>query len=160
MRKFKAIPVEEEKIEKILEAAKCSPTAVNRQPQKIYVLKSEEAREKMRSVCRYTFHAPLMLLVCYDETLAWKNPLDNDRCSGEIDAAICCDEMMLTAWELGLGSCWVGYFDPKKVAEVFALPENIKVVSLLPLGYPAESAVPLEGMHDVYRPMEEIVKEL
>lgn len=56
-----------------------------------------------------------------------------------------------------IGSCWVAYFDHKKVADIFDLPEHIKPVALLPIGYPAEDCVPLKGYHDAFRPMEEIV---
>lgn len=160
VRSFSDRPVEQEKLDRILEAAKHAPTAANRQPQRIYVLKSKEALEKANRVTKCMFGAPMALLVCYDETEAWRNPFAREVHSGEVDASIVCDEMMMQAWELGIGSCWVGYFDPAAVVREFDLPEHIKPVSMLPLGYAAENCVPLEKMHNHFRPMEEIVTVL
>ena len=67
---------------------------------------------------------------------------------------------MLAAWNIGIGSCWVGYFNHNEVEKAFNLPENIKINSLLLLGYPSEDSKPMESKHSVYRPMEEIITEL
>lgn len=160
VRSYSDKVVEDEKIAKILDAAKHAPTAVNYQPQQIYVLKSEEAIQKINSVCKCIFGAKTVFLICYDENRAWRNKYIPGYNSGEIDASIVCDHMMLEAWNLGIGSCWVGMFDPVKVSEVFNLPENIKPVALLPIGYAAPDCKPLEKMHNVFRPMEEMVTEL
>lgn len=112
VREFSSIPVENEKIEKIHEAAKVAPTAVNYQPQKLYVIKSTEAMEKLAG-CRNIFGAPLAVIICYDDTLSWKNSRDNGH-SGEVDASIVTTHMMLQAWELGIGSYWIGAFNPHK----------------------------------------------
>ncbi len=115
VRKFMDKPVEDEKLAAILEAGKVAPTACNNQPQKIFVVKSEEMREKLRAVCKCTFGAPVIFVICYDETLSWKNRLMPGYQSGETDAAIVCTHMMLEAWELGIGSCWVGMFNSDQV---------------------------------------------
>ena len=99
-------------------------------------------------------------IVCYDTNEEWKNPLDNNRGAGEVDASIVCTHMMMEAWELGIGTCWVGYFDPALVAKTFELPENIKIMGILIMGYPAEGCKPLEKMHNSFRPMDEMVTEL
>ena len=143
VRSFQDTPIEEEKLNLILEAGRVAPTACNNQPQKIYVANSAESRQKLASVCRCTFGAPTILVVCYDRNRDWKNKLMPGYESGETDAAIVCTHMMLQAVELGIGSCWVGYFDALAVAEVLGLPENITVSALLPMGYPAENAEPL-----------------
>ncbi len=70
VRSFKNAPIEEEKLNLILEAGRVAPPACNNQPQKIYVAKSAEARQKLASVCRCTFDAPVILVVCYDRTPA------------------------------------------------------------------------------------------
>ena len=150
VRSFQDRPIEEEHLNLILEAGRVAPTACNFQPQKIYVAKSAEAREKLASVCRCTFGAPVILVVCYDRERDWKNKLMPGYESGETDAAIVCTHMMLQAFELGIGSCWVGYFNPKTVAETLGLPENITVSALLPMGYPAENAEPLP-LHEQVR---------
>ena len=159
VRSFKDIPITQEHMQLILEAGKVAPTACNYQPQKIYVAKSEEARKKLASVCRCTFGAPVILVVCYDRNRDWKNKLQPGLESGETDAAIVCTHMMLQAADLGIGSCWVGYFSPKAVAEVLGLPENLTVSALLPMGYPAEDATALP-LHSQFREMDDMVVEI
>ena len=159
VRSFQDKPIEKEHMDLILEAGRVAPTACNFQPQKIYVAKSAEARAKLASVCRCTFDAPVILVVGYDRTRDWKNKLMPDLTSGETDAAIVCTHMMLQAADLGIGSCWVGYFNPEQVAEVLGLPENITVTALLPIGYPAENAEPLP-LHSQYRELADTVAEI
>ena len=159
VRAFKDIPIEDDKLSAILEAGHAAPTARNFQPQKIYVVKSEEYRNKLAGVCRFTFGAPVVLAVCYDKNRSWKNKLAPGYESGETDAAIVCTHMMLEAWELGIGSCWVGWYDPNAVKEALGLPENIVLCSLLPLGYPAEDAKPAE-LHSQFRELADVVTEL
>ena len=158
-RSFRETPIEKEHMDLILEAGRVAPTACNFQPQKIYVARSAEAREKLASVCRCTFGAPVILVVGYDRTRDWKNKLMPGLTSGETDAAIVCTHMMLQAADLGIGSCWVGYFNPDQVAEVLGLPENITVTALLPIGYPAENAEPLP-LHSQYRELADTVAEI
>ena len=159
VRSFRETPIEKEHMDLILEAGRVAPTACNFQPQKIYVARSAEAREKLASVCRCTFGAPVILVVGYDRTRDWKNKLMPGLASGETDAAIVCTHMMLQAADLGVGSCWVGYFNPEQVAEVLGLPENITVTALLPIGYPAENAAPLP-LHSQYRELADTVAEI
>ena len=159
VRSYKDTPIEEEKLKLILEAGRIAPTACNNQPQKIYVVKGEAARKKLAAVCRCTFDAPVILVVCYDRNRDWKNKLQPGYESGETDAAIVCTHMMLQAFELGIGSCWVGYFNPKTVAETLGLPENVTVSALLPMGYPAEDAKPLP-LHSQFRDLADTVEEI
>ena len=159
VRSFQNRPIEEEKMELILEAGRVAPTACNNQPQRIYIAKSEAARKKLASVCRCTFDAPVILVVCYDRTRDWKSKLMSGYESGETDAAIVCTHMMLEAWELGIGSCWVGYFNADRVSEALGLPEHVTVSALLPMGYPAEDAVPLP-LHSQSRPNSDMVAEI
>lgn len=159
VRSFRQQPVEAEKLSLILEAGHVAPTACNNQPQRIFVAQSEEARQKLASVCRCTFGAPVILVVGYDRTRDWKNKIMPGYESGETDAAIVCTHMMLEAEELGLGACWVGYFNADQVAQILGLPENVTVSALLPMGYPAEDAAPLP-LHFHFRDPKEIVEYL
>ena len=156
VRSFKKDPIEEEKLLTILEAGRVAPTACNKQPQKIYVIQSEEMRDKLATVCKFTFDAPVVLAICYDKEKAWKNDLTPGYCSGETDAAIVCTHMMLQAWELGIGSCWVGCFASDRVKEALGLPENVRVTALMPMGYPAEDAEPME-FHSIYREWDDTI---
>ena len=157
VRSYSERPVEEEKLAKILEAARIAPTAHNNRQQKIYMLKSKESREKLASVCRCTFGAPVLFIICYDEERVWNNPLREGYNSGEVDSSIICTHMMLAAWEQGIASCWVGFFNADDVAQAFDMPTNVKPVAILPVGYAAEDAKPVEEMHHGFRPMEEIL---
>ena len=159
VRSFKDTSIEDEKMNLILEAGRIAPTACNNQPQKIYVAKSEESRKKLASVCRCTFDAPVILVVCYDRNRDWKNKLQPGYESGETDAAIVCTHMMLQAFELGIGSCWVGYFNANDVAGALGLPENLTVSALLPIGYPAENAQPAP-LHTQYRDFADTIEEI
>lgn len=156
VRKFKTAPIEEEKLSAILEAARVAPTARNYQPQKIYVVKSEEIRQKLAGICRCTFDAPVIMVVAYDKERDWKNRLMPGYGAGETDAAIVCTHMMLEAWEQGIGSCWVGMFNAEEVGRVLELPENIIVSNLMPMGYAADDCVPAD-LHHLSREMDDMV---
>ncbi len=141
VRKFDSRAVEKEKLDAVLDAGRCAPTAVNYQPQRVLVIESAEARAKLKKCTPYHFDAPLSLLVCYDSTVSWKRRFDGYD-MGAVDASIVTTQMMLEAAELGLGSTWVGYFDPVAVRDEFALPDCLVPVAILPLGYPAPDAAP------------------
>ena len=159
VRSFKSDPIEEEKLNLILEAGRIAPTACNNQPQKVYVARSEESRKKLASVCRCTFDAPVILVVCYDRTRNWKNKLMPGYESGETDAAIVCTHMMLQAADLGVGSCWVGVFNAQEVSDILGLPEQVTVSALLPIGYAAENAQPAP-LHTQYREFADTITEI
>ena len=127
VRSFSDKPVEQEKIDLILKAAQLAPTAVNFQPQMIYVLKSEAALGKINRLCRCIYGAPLVFLICSDERKTWKSQTEPGYSAGEMDCSIVCAHMMLEAWELGVGSVWVRLFDVNKVAKAFDLPPYIKL---------------------------------
>ena len=159
VRKFKPDMIGEAELSAILEAGRVAPTACNNQPQKIYVIKGEEKRRALAEVCRYTFDAPVILVIGYDKGRDWKNRRMPGYSSGETDAAIVCTHMMLAAWEQGVGSCWVGAFSADAVEAALALPENIRVTAILPLGYAADDAEPA-AFHTTYRDLADMVEVL
>ena len=159
VRSFSDRPIEPEKMERILKAGQVAPTAVNYQPQKIYVQKSSEAIREIRSLTRFAYDAPVVLLCCADIAKAWKSPVESGYNTGEMDVSIVCTHMMLEAWELGIGSVWVRGFDARQVAKVFDLPEHIKPICLLPIGYPSKDAAPYAAWHNSYRSLSETVEE-
>ena len=87
-RRYSQEVVKDEDILKILEAGRIAPTAHNNQPQRIYVVKSEEGKEKLMKDFKFNFKAPCYLVCGYNIDEAWKNPLDNDKDSGEVDISI------------------------------------------------------------------------
>jgi nitroreductase len=137
--------VEDEKLEKVLEAARQAPSAVNFQPFRIYVIKSE----KMFSEICDCYHrswintAPLILAVVGLHDGAWKRSLDSKDYT-DIDAAIAIDHMTLQAADLGLGTCWVCNFDAQKCSEVLKLKPNEEPIALIPLGYPVSDDIPVK----------------
>ncbi|MCH3951760.1 MAG: nitroreductase family protein [Acidaminococcus sp.] len=159
VRKFSGKQIEKEKLDQILEAGRIAPTAHNFQPYRVYVLQSKDAIEKIRALTPCAFNAPTVLMVtrCRDEQ--WVNDMEKGFLMGEVDCAIVATHMMLEAWELGIGSCWVAHFPPTKTAEVFDIPRNEMPVLLMPMGYP-EEGVHASHLHEQRRPMEELVKYL
>ena len=141
VREFSGRQIEKEKVDRVLEAGRSAPTAANFQPQRILVLDSPENLQKLRDCTPYHFDAPMALLVCYDSAASRKRMYDG-KDHGEIDASIATTHMMLEIADLGLGSTWVGHFDPQAVREAYGLPESYVPVALLPLGYPAENSAP------------------
>jgi nitroreductase len=156
LRKFSVKPVEKEKLDLVLKAGQFAPTAGNLQPQRILVIESGEAMEKLKKCTPCHFNAPVALLVCYDSVASAKRGYDNYN-TGEADASIVATHLMLQIAELGLGSTWVANFDPAAVRKEFSIPEQYTPVALLPLGYPAEDAKPNEQMHNHRKSLEETV---
>lgn len=159
VRNYDGRPVEEEKLQEVLKAAQLAPTAKNQQPQKIYVLKSEEALAKIRGITRCAYNAPVVLMFAYDQAQEWVNPLEEGVTSGQQDVSITATHVMLRACELGLSTCWVNFFPPVKTAEAFALPEGEHIVLLMPLGYAAAGTAPLPT-HEQTKTLDELVKYL
>ena len=158
VRSYTDEPVREEDLHRILQAGCLAPTACNLQPQRVFVLQSKDALEKLRRCTRCHFHCHTALLVCQDRTACWVRKYDG-KPSGDIDAAIVTTHMMLEAASLGVGCCWVMHFNTAAVREEFALPDNLEPVAILTMGYPAEDAAPYPG-HSQRRPMEELVTAL
>ena len=157
VRSFADTPVPEELLEKVLEAGRLAPTAMNRQPQRIYVIRSREAMEKLQQV-KPCYNAPLVLVVCGDTSVACDRPVVG-RNLAEMDASIVATHMMLSAANEGVDSCWLNYFDPAVAAAALGLPENEEVVLLLDLGYAAEGALPSPS-HDSRKSLSETVTYL
>lgn len=157
VRRFSSKEVEQEKIDKILNAAKIAPTAKNTQCQKIYVIKSKEAMEKLTNI-KDMFNAPLVFLVCGDVERECRRAYREGSLM-ETDLAIVQTYMMLEATNLGLGSCWVCYFDEDETKKAFNIPDNEIPYNLLLVGYPTETCRP-SRLHLESRELEDMVIEL
>lgn len=156
VRKYRNVPVEDEKIRQVLEAGRIAPSAVNYQPWYFIVVRDEALRRQVAMAYKreWILQAPVIIVVCGDHSRAWKRFDGKDHC--DVDAAIAIDHMTLAAADLGLGTCWICGFDAQIVRDIFKLPENIEPIALLPLGYPAESTD--ENRHESQRkPFDEIV---
>ncbi len=158
VRSYDARPVPQELLLQVLEAGRVAPTAKNMQPQRIYVLQSEEALAKIRAITPCAFDAPIVLMLCGDTTEGWKKVVTGEDRT-ETDVAIVTTHLMLAAAELGLGTCWVGNFETAKVQKAFDLPAHIFPYELMPLGYPAKDAQPSER-HTLRKPLADTVRYL
>jgi len=142
-RAFKDQPVPEAMLLRVLEAGRIAPTACNKQPQRVKIVRTPEELEKIDQCISRRFGAPVVLVVCYDAKACWVRK-DGHAASGEIDASIAATHLMLQAHDLGLGTTWVMDFDAKKAAKLFDLPKHVAPVAMLPLGWPAQDAAPSE----------------
>ena len=156
---FDGKAVEPEKLQQILEAGNAAPTAKNNQPQRIYILQSEEALGKARALTPCTYNASTVLLFTYNKDEVFLYPGAEMVSSGAEDVSIVATHIMLEAQDLGVGSCWVNFFEPAKAKELFALPGNEVPVLLMPLGYPAEGIGPLAN-HTSKKALDQTVKYL
>lgn len=155
VRKFKDERLSKDKIDQILQAGHKAPTGCNYQPQRILVLNTEQSIEKLRKCTRCHFNAPTAMLVCHNKDESWVRPYDKALSSPE-DAVIVSTHMMLKAYDIGVGCCWVMHFNPTLIKQTFNIPENIEPVALLVMGYPINDSKPLD-LHNKFRPIDEVV---
>ena len=141
VRSFSKTPIVPEHLTLILKAGRVAPTAGNRQPQRILVIQQADTISTLAEAPPYTFEAPCILAVCADLRHCWKRSADG-FCSNLADTAIVTTHMMLQAWDIGVGSCWVCVFDPFKVREILNIPDHFQIDCLLPMGYPDPNAKP------------------
>jgi nitroreductase len=155
VRAFADTPVEQEKLDILLETARIAPTAANKQPQRVKVITSAEELGKIDAITPCRYGAPLVFLIGYDSITSWKSPFDGSN-GGQIDASIVTTHLTLQAADLGLGSTWVGYYDPDKSRELFDLPEGFVLTAYLVVGYPASDAKPSDD-HFASKELSEIL---
>lgn len=157
-KKYSDKPVEEGKLQAILEAGRLAPTAKNLQEQRVYVLKSDEALAKIDKVTPCRYGAPMVLVVAFDRTNVYTYPGEK-RTSGVEDATIVATHMILAAADEGVDSCWLNRLDPDELARELGLPENEEILMVMDLGYAAEGAGPLAN-HFSRKPLSETVSYL
>ncbi len=145
IRKYQTKPVEEEKINKILEAARLGPSANNQQPCSFIVVTKTEARERLASAYKanWFLQAPALVVGCVNPREAWRRGTFGEE-YWKVDLAIAMQNLILVATELGLGTCWVANFDENAVKKVLNVPKDVRVVATTPLGYPDEEKGPVK----------------
>lgn len=136
VRSYLPDEIEPEKIQKILEAARLAPTACNIQPFRIAVVKTEGRKEQLRKIYSRNWFAdaPYIIAVCSVKGKGWVR--SDQKSFADVDAAIVMDHIILAATALGLGTCWIGAFDPDAVIDVLGLDKDLEPIVLTPLGYP------------------------
>lgn len=144
VRAYKPDPVEEDKLQQVLEAARLAPSAANRQPFRLIVLHTAGREAELKRVYHRSWfsQAPLIIAICGLPDQAWV------RRDGQnyhyVDAAIAMDHLILAATSLGLGTCWVAAFDPAAAREILGLPPEVEPIAFTPLGYSADNPRPKE----------------
>jgi nitroreductase len=138
VRAYKSDPVEDYKLQQILEAARLAPTACNLQPFQLIVLhtKGREADLKRIYGSSWFTQAPLVVCACGIPSESWKRR--DGKSYYEVDVTIAMDHLILAAANLGLGTCWIGDFNPDSAREILGLPDDVEPIAFTPLGYPAD----------------------
>ena len=152
VRAFQDKEVPEDTISRLLEAARLAPSASNRQEWRFVVVRDATLRKRLADAAKgqkFVGEAPVVLACCAetdDHVMPCGHP------SYPIDVAIAIDHVTLCATAEGLGTCWIGAFDEPQVKEILGIPPHIRVVELLPLGYPrhvspvAKNRLPLDDI--------------
>ena len=138
VRSYKDKPVEQDKLERVLEAARLAPSGSNRQPWKFVVVRDAELRSKLAAACNdqtFVGTAPVVIVgvgTMADRTMGCDVPGD------PVDVSIALEHIALAAVAEGLGTCWIGAFHQDQVSELVGVPAGAKVIEVMPLGYPAD----------------------
>ena len=154
VRAYKPDPVEDDKLARVLEAARVAPTAANRQAFRVIVIPTKDREADLRRVYGRDWftQAPLVLCVCAVPSEGWVRKHDGWN-AAEIDATIVMSHIVLAAAEEGLGTCWIAAFDPAAAREVLGLPPEVIPSAFTPLGYAADAPAPKKR-----RPLAELVR--
>lgn len=139
IRRYKPDPVPEEEIKYVLEAARLAPSWVNTQCWHFVVVTDPAVKEKIGQAAngnKWMTRAPVIIVACADPE---KPGMRDDIPNYLVDIGIVVEHLILAATERGLGTCWVGAFRENKMKEALGVPENIRVVECIPIGYPAEA---------------------
>ncbi|MFP4535474.1 MAG: nitroreductase family protein [Spirochaetaceae bacterium] len=155
VRSWEKKPVEEEKLRRVLESARLAPSAKNRQEWRFLVVTDPEKRSALSDAAggqEFVGEAPVVLVACAETD---RREMHCGHLAFLVDVSIAIDHLTLAAVEEGLGTCWIGHFDPERVREILSIPREVEVVELIPLGYPknperiGKSRLPMEQI--VYR---------
>jgi len=154
VRKYLDKTVEEDKLLAILAAGRLAPSASNRQEWRFIIVKDRKTKKKLAEAANsqsFVAEASVVIVACAETD---EHVMRCGQACYPIDVAIALDHITLAAVELGLGTCWIGAFDENKVKQILEVPAEIRVVALMPLGYPYDSSV----ANKKRLPLNEIVK--
>jgi nitroreductase len=153
VRAYELTPVPVEKLKKVLEAARLAPSAGNAQPWHFIIVMAPDKRKKIARGCRFgrfLAESPVVIVGCGDQKASprWH----------AIDTCIAMENLVLAATGEGLGTCWIGTFNEKEIREMLKIPDNLKVVALLALGYPRGKSDILAKLVHLIRPKKKLEK--
>ena len=155
IRGYKPDPVPEEVLNEILQAGNLAPTARNLQPFHFIVVRDPAKLDELAVAYPATFfrEAPVVIVICVESSKGWTRERYDGKNYCEVDAAIAIDHMTLAAADRGLGTCWIGAFDPAKVSAAMGLPDDVEPLALLPIGFPNT-----EGREKTRKSIDELVR--
>jgi len=142
VRNYLSKPVEDEKLKIVLNAARLAPTAVNKQPFKLIVLRTARKKEELKRIypANWFSEAPIVICACAIPSGAWTRKDGKEYV--DVDTTIAMDHLILAATDLGLGTCWIAAFNVQAAREILKLPEDVEPLLFTPLGYPADQLGP------------------
>jgi nitroreductase len=147
IRHYESKDISEEVLRQILEAGRQAPSAVNRQPFRFVVVNDHEIMKNLCNnlITRFVKYAPVAIVGCADV----KSLLTGKW--AVVDTTIAMQNMVIAAWTLGIGSCWIGACNEEEIKKMLKIPDKWKVVALITFGYPAEQPKPRKK-----KPIEEL----
>jgi len=141
IRRFMEKPVDEEKILAVLESGRLAPSAKNMQDWRFIVVRDQATRQKLAVAAKdqqFVAQAPVVIAACGTSNYI----MTCGQPTYAIDVTIALDHMTLAAASLGLGTCWIGAFYEDRAKKILGVPDDVRIVALMPLGYPAEEPLP------------------
>lgn len=139
VRAYKPDPIPQAALDRVLEAAILAPTAANRQPFRLIVCQTAGRQDELRRIYRNEWFTqpPLVIGIVALPGEAWTRR--DGKNYADVDVSIAMDHLILAAANEGLGTCWIGAFDPQAAREVLGLPPGVEPIAFTPLGYPADA---------------------
>ncbi len=153
VRGYRPDPIPDDVLNQVLEAGRAAPTAKNLQPFQIIVIHTEGREEELRRIYNkdWFVEAPIVMVIAALRDEAYVGRRGKDY--ADVDCAIAMDHMILAATALGLGTCWIGAFEPDVAREVLGMPDEAEPIVFTPLGYPVDS-----GRVKQRKPLDQIVR--
>lgn len=154
IRSYKSQEVKEEDLNYVLEAFRKAPSAKNLQPWKLVVVRDKKKINDLAIACNnqtFLAEAPVLIIACAKENESY-GVMGGYMNSYPVDIGLALEHLILAATERGLGTCWIGAFKEKLVKDLLDIPEDVRVVAVTPLGYPAS-----EGRVRGRKPLSEVV---
>ena len=145
IRAFKPQTIPEETVEKLIDAARHAPSAGNTQPWEFVIAREQDTKKKLAQAAHQAFveEAPVVIVVCADENRSSQGyGIRGETLYCIQDTAAATQNILLTAYSLGLGTCWIGAFNEDEAKKALKTPVGIRPVAMIPVGYPNRTPSP------------------
>jgi len=141
IREYKSDPIPEDALLRVLEAARLAPSGKNLQPWKFIIVKDHALKERLAQASAeqlFIARAPIIIVACGFPDDCYSH-MGRYMKSWPVDVTIALEHLILQAQEEDFGTCWIGSFEEEEVKSILNIPDDVKVLALTPLGFPAES---------------------